>query len=155
MMHAVEPPEGRHGMEQHVLKVDGKIQGGDGQWDAGPCRQIERMQQSPPSALGDQSKTDRGRREDETDQNRIQHDDADVAGPARTTPELLISARREHFPNRHRREDAGKRNQAYQGLVGEKDARHCVPPGSAEVRYEWPDISRRCRYSSRSSSPWA
>src|SRR5262245_57218330 len=89
MMHAVEPPEGRDGMEQYVLKVHGKIQGGDGQWDAGPCRQIVRMQQAPSAGFGDQSKPDRGRGEDEADQNRIQDDDADVAGPARTAPELL------------------------------------------------------------------
>src|SRR5215471_5714330 len=155
MMHAVEPPEGRDGMEQHVLEIDGKIQGRDGYWNAGPSRQIERMEQSPSSGLGDQSKPDGGRREHEADQNRIQDDDADVAGPARTAPELLVSARREHFPNRHRREDAGKRYQAYQRLVGKKDARHSASPVPAEVRYEWPDMSRRRRYSSRSCLPWA
>src|SRR5262245_18906404 len=119
MMHAVEPPEGRDGMEQHVLEVDGKIQGRDGQRDAGPCRQIECMEQSPPSALGDQSKPDGGRLEDEADQNRIQDDYGDVAGPATTTPELLNTSRREHFPNRHRRKDSGKSDQADLEIVGE------------------------------------
>ena len=39
VMHAVQPPQQRHGMEQHVLQVDGEVEQDDRDRDGDPGRQ--------------------------------------------------------------------------------------------------------------------
>jgi hypothetical protein len=58
VVHAVQPPKGRDGMEQHVLQVDGEIERHHGEQHAGPWRQIEYMEQAPSSCLGNQGEPD-------------------------------------------------------------------------------------------------
>src|SRR6516165_12143413 len=111
MVHAMQSPKGWDGMEKYVLQVDGEIERHHGQRNAEPCREIEHIEQPPPSRLGNQSEPDGGYREYEANQDGIDDDDADVAGPACSASELLISARRQDLPGRHDREDAGKRGQ--------------------------------------------
>ena len=83
VMHAVQPPQRGDRVEKHVLQVDGEIEGDHGQRHADPYRQRERVEQAPSLRLGDQGEADGGRRKQQANQNRIEHDNADVARPAR------------------------------------------------------------------------
>jgi hypothetical protein len=112
-----------------MLQVDGEVQNHDGQRHAGPYRHAERMEQAPPSRLGDQCQPGRRRRKHEADQNRVKNDDADVARPAGAAPQLLLAAWRENLPGGHRREDGGEDEEPHERLVAEQHVRHgAIPP---------------------------
>ncbi len=51
VVHAMQPPERRNGMEEHVLQVDGEIERHDAQQYAGPSRHADRGEQPPPLGL--------------------------------------------------------------------------------------------------------
>ena len=67
---------------------------------------------------------DSGGRKDEPDEQCVEHDDADVAGPAPKAPDGLAPARRQQLPKRHRGEDGSEGAQAYSGLMREQDLGH-------------------------------
>ena len=87
VVHAVQPPQHRHGMEQHVLQVDGEIEQDDRGDDGKPGRQRQRVKQAPAMFLREQRHADRCRREDKSDKQGVEDDDADVARPAHTAAE--------------------------------------------------------------------
>ena len=51
MMHAVQPPQRRHGMEQHVLQVDREIERNDGQQNRKPRGQADDIKEPPAARL--------------------------------------------------------------------------------------------------------
>ena len=52
MVHAVQAPKGRHGVEQDVLEIDGQIEQDDADRDGYPSWNIEGVEQSPASGFG-------------------------------------------------------------------------------------------------------
>ena len=135
VMHAVQPPQCGNRVEKHMLQVDGEIEGQHGQRHADPYRQRERVEEAPSLRLGHQGETNGGRRKQQANQNRVEHDNADVARPARPASDPLVPARRNNFPGRHHSEDAGKGEEPDHGLVAEQQFRHreslttrAVPP---------------------------
>ena len=63
-------------------------------------------------------------RKDEADEQSVEHDDADVAGPAAKAPDGLVSTRRQQLPERHRGKNGGEGAQADDGLVRKQDLGH-------------------------------
>ena len=108
VVHAVQPPQRRHRMEQHVLQVDGEIEQDDRGDDGKPGRRVQRVQESPAMFLGEQGHADGCRREDKSDKQRVEDDDADVARPALTASERLSPARGQQLPQRHSGKNPGK-----------------------------------------------
>ena len=53
VVHAVQPPERGHRVEQHVLKVDGKIEHDHCGDDAEPYGHIQDVKESPAVLLGE------------------------------------------------------------------------------------------------------
>ena len=60
VVHAVQPPQHRHGMEQHVLQVDGEVEEDHRGDDGEPGRRVESLEQAPAVRLGEKSHADRG-----------------------------------------------------------------------------------------------
>ena len=65
VMHAMQPPERRHGMKEHVLQVDGEVQEDDRDHNAPPGRKRDHIEESPAMRLGNERETDGGDRKDE------------------------------------------------------------------------------------------
>jgi hypothetical protein len=62
MMHAMQPPQRRHRVKQHVLEVDREIEHEDRNEQRKPIRQTDHVRQAEAARLGHECKTDSGRR---------------------------------------------------------------------------------------------
>ena len=107
-MHPVQPPQHRHGKEQHVLQVDGEIEENYRGDDRKPNRGLQGLEETPAADLGQECHAEGGQRKDRLDQQGVQDDDPKVAGPAREAPDGLASPRRKQLPQHHRGEDPGE-----------------------------------------------
>ena len=87
VVHAVEAPEDREEMEQHVLKVNDEIEGHDSQDDRDPLRQGDAVQHAPAPLPGQVRHADRDDRQEETDHRGIDHHQGKVGEPA---PSLAV-----------------------------------------------------------------
>ena len=85
VMHAVQPPQHRHRMEQHVLQIDGKIEQNHGHERRGDEGNGDDVEQSPAARLAHQRDADGSGRKENADQKDIDGEDAEIAGPARTS----------------------------------------------------------------------
>jgi len=117
MMHAVQPPESRNGMEHHVLEIDRKVERQHRYDEGDPGMRFEGIEQPPATLFGDDGECDRHYGKRETHQQRVYDDDAEIVAPAQQTRNLPASARRRHLPERHRQKDAEKESQADQRFV--------------------------------------
>ena len=107
----------RHRVEHHVLEVDGHIHGHEAEGDAGPQRQPPHLKQAPAVGLAHEGQPESGNREQQPHQQRIQHHDAEIAGPSNSAPEAPPSTRRSDLPCHHRAQYQGKRQQSDQRFV--------------------------------------
>jgi len=108
VMHPVQPPKHGHGVKENVLQVDREVEQNDGRDHGDPGRQCDQMEEAPSAGVGDERKSDRGRRKDEAYQQRIECHDPEIAWPANVTTDGLRPSRIGHFPDRHGKEDAAK-----------------------------------------------
>src|SRR4051794_35039078 len=123
-MHAVEPPEQRHAVEDHVLEVNGEIEHHDRGRDLEPARQGEVVEQADAAGLAPERDADRHGREEQAQHEGVEHHDADVVRPAPRAADLLRPARRKKAPQPGRREAPGKAGKPNQGLVRDDGLRH-------------------------------
>ena len=108
VMHAVQPPEHRHRMEQDVLQIDRKVEQDHRGRNGQPGRYRKRIQQAPFALFGEQCETDGGERKRQTDQQGVKDNEGHVARPTAQAPDAEIPPRRQHFPRRHRGEPPAK-----------------------------------------------
>ena len=80
-------------------------------------RQRDGVEQAPPARLADERDADRGRRKQDADDEGVEGDDAEIAGPARTTSHGQRPLRRAQLPHRHADEHGGERDEADHPLV--------------------------------------
>jgi hypothetical protein len=74
--------------------------------------------------LGEKRCADGGRGKDQPHEQRVNHYDAEIAGPPPATPDPLMPARRQKLPQRHGSEDAGKGTEADSWLICEQELGH-------------------------------
>jgi hypothetical protein len=98
MMHSVQPPERRNGMEENVLPVDREIEKDDreGQGDGG--RNLEKIENAPAVRLPDQRHTYGSSREEKPHEEGVHQHDAQVIRPAPTATYFLRTARGKKRP---------------------------------------------------------
>ena len=77
----VEPPEQGQGMKHDMLKIDGSIEHQDGQHSFHGDTQVELIQNPELVEAGVFCNTDKGGREQNAQDQGVQHDDADVGRP--------------------------------------------------------------------------
>ena len=118
-MHAVQPPQHRHRMEQDVLQIDGKIEQNHGHERHGDEGNGNHVEQSPAARLAHQRGADGGGREENADQKNIDGENAEIAGPARSPPHGKGALGCQGLPKRHCRDHAGKANEPDQPLVSQ------------------------------------
>ena len=93
-----------------------------------------RLLKSPhPRRLTDQRQADRGGREEEPQDERVDDDDAEIVRPTPTASDLLAAPRRDEFPGRHGREHAGEGREADQRFGGEQSV-HGFSPWAGQRR---------------------
>jgi hypothetical protein len=88
-----------------------------GQRHAGPYRQLESIEQAPPSRVGEQRQSNGCRGKYDAHQSRIEDDNTDIAWPACATGQLLLTARSKDLPGRHGREDPGENDKPDERLI--------------------------------------
>ena len=88
----VQPPQQRHGVEHHVLKVDDKVQCHDREGHGEPGRYADVIEEPPAPAFGEQGQTDHPEGCEEARGQRVKGDQTQVAEPAPGRP--TVSRRR-------------------------------------------------------------
>ena len=116
MVHPVKPPEGRDGVEHHVLKVDRKIKQHHRDEHREPDRNVEVVEQAPPALFGQNGQSNGEYGESQTQNGRIDNDQREVVGPPDHARNVATSARGRDFPDRHCRKDAQEGDKADRGL---------------------------------------
>ena len=61
-VHAREPLQRGHGVEEHVLEIHGKVESGNGGGERQPRRQRQRAEHAPSALGGERGETDRRHR---------------------------------------------------------------------------------------------
>jgi hypothetical protein len=83
VVHHVQAPKYRYGVERDVLKVDDEIEGNDPDYDCGPSRQMIVIKQ-PPAVLGGKGgHADRNDGKENSDYYRVQGMHGEIVDPAR------------------------------------------------------------------------
>ncbi|MGG5890340.1 hypothetical protein ACLF3G_24795 [Falsiroseomonas sp. HC035] len=129
MVHAMQAPQRRHGVEQHVLEVDGEVEQDHRHQHRHWLRQVHPGQQAKALSLHRQGDADRRGREEKADDQRVKGDYAKVARPAPQPSEGACPARQACFQPRHHGQHAGEDAEADQGLVGEQGI-HAARPAA-------------------------
>ena len=112
VVHAMQPPESRDGMKQHMLQVDCQIEQGHGQHHFKPRRPGERGPESP-ATLGGQGRGPHGGDWQQPPcRHGVQQGQRQVVGPARPLAHCQPPPGTENFPGRHRDQDQQARSQA-------------------------------------------
>jgi hypothetical protein len=123
VMDPVQPPQQRHLVEHHVLRVDRQIENEDRDDDGDPERRRQHVEQTPSLLRRQDSGAHRRNRQQEAEHECIDGDDAEVRRPALPARGRQPAARRVHLPQRHDRENAGEPAKAQTDLVGENKIR--------------------------------
>ena len=98
VVHAMQPPQGGHRMENNMLKVDGKVEEQYRKRNGEPPAQAEKIEQAPALALRQHGEPDRrGGKQDPYDKRVDQHD-AEIGRPAYPAPDALAPARLQQLP---------------------------------------------------------
>ena len=98
VVHAVEPPQRRHGVEGHVLEVNGEVEQRDRQRHRDPPRQPGRVHQPPAVGFPGERDCDRRTGRHEPEHDHIHEKQAGVMRPAGASRECTVPARRKPFP---------------------------------------------------------
>jgi len=110
MMHAVQAPQKRHSVKDHMLQIDGEVQQEDSDGDR--QRGGERpdgMEQSPASLLRAQGHADGSHRQRRAEDDRIEDHEGDVRGPSPSTGDRTVAAGEERLRGCQQNEDRDER----------------------------------------------
>jgi len=126
MVHAVQAPERGHGMEDHVLEVDGQIECQHRHHERQPVRHVDGVEEAPPVLGREDRERHRHHGKRQANQDGVDHDDAEIVRPADQPRDFAPSPRRGHFPHGHRDQDAEENPQPDRRFVGQEDVGHCA-----------------------------
>ena len=112
VVHAVQPPEGGHGVEHDVLEVDGEVEDQHRQQDRQPIRRRQTIQQPPAPLFGNERQTHSGRGDHEAQENRVKGDNTQIARPSDPARDRAPPAGHQNLPQRHEREHPKKEAEA-------------------------------------------
>src|SRR6185369_6833581 len=112
MMHAVQPPEGRDGVEHDVLEVDRKIEQHDAERQGQPPWQRYGVEETPAALFRRQCHADHRARSEQANRDDIDEKQAEVVRPAGAAPVERPSARSGELPQRNRAEHRGESREA-------------------------------------------
>jgi len=124
MMHAMQPPQRRHRMEEDMLEIDRKVEKNDRRKDSNRDRERNLIEQAPSMRLGNEGKANGRDRKHEADEQRVDHHHAEIAGPAHAAANRLFASWTDEFPDRHHGEHAAESAQTDKRLVGEHGVAH-------------------------------
>src|SRR6516165_7756389 len=82
MMHAMQPPQCRHGMKEHVLEIDREVEEDDRDDDACPPRQRDQVEETKTACLGNERKTDSRDRQQYAHEHHVDRQHTEVVRPA-------------------------------------------------------------------------
>ena len=135
VMHAMEAPQHRHGVDHDVLEVDDEIEDDDRDYHLQPERQRDHVEHAPAAFFrGSDGERDRNHGDEQPHGQRVEDDDADIAVPAQPAGLAQRPARRGQLPQRHHGEDADEETEPDRGLVRADELRHwSVPNGAARA----------------------
>ena len=133
MVHAMQPPQRRYGVEHDVLEVDDQIQHDDRERNLEPEGQGDRVEQAPAALRRQQGQPDGRQRKDQPHQDRVERHDADIAVPAQPAWPRERAARRGKLPQRDEGEDAEKEAEPDGRFAGADELRHVSFPSGAVV----------------------
>ena len=89
MVHAVQPPQHRHRMEQHVLEVDREIEDDDRCRDSSHAGSVITLSRPQPCASPTSATPTAAVGKSTPHHERVDHDDADIVGPSRPAADRL------------------------------------------------------------------
>src|SRR6516162_11627478 len=112
MMHSVQTPQCRYGVEEHMLKVDREVEEDDRGHHTNPGREWHHVEKPKPMRVGNKGKTDSRGRKENADQERVHHNNAEVIGPSPPAPNGLGSSGSDELPYRHQGKYAAKCGQS-------------------------------------------
>ena len=121
MVHPVQPPQGRHGVDHDVLQPDDEVHGDHRQRHGDQERHLEVVDEAPAVFRAESRHAHRRQREDEAQQHRVEHHQAQVAGPAQGLGYGQGAARRGYFPESDQGEHAQEKSEPDDRLVGQHE----------------------------------
>jgi hypothetical protein len=126
MMHAVQTPKHRYGVEQNMLQVDNEIQHQDRDHDSSPAGKRDVVEEAPAALLAQRRNTNSGYGNAETKHQGVEENETQIARPTDPAREGPLPSRSCHFPGRHHNEDTEEDADSYDGFVSENKIRHPV-----------------------------
>ena len=127
----VQPPQGGHRVDHDVLEPDDQVQGDHRQEDRQPGREGDLIEQPPALGGGRRRQPHGGDREEQPQQDGVEHHQPQVAAPAQGLGDGQGPPRGAPLPQGHDGEDAKEGAEADDRLVGLDEA---VQGGSASGR---------------------
>jgi hypothetical protein len=124
VMHAMQPPQRRHGVKEDMLEIDRKVEKDDRGNDRDPGRKRDCIEEAPGMRLGNECEAHGRRRKHEADEKRVHDHHAEIAGPAHTAANGLSAAGTEQLPGRHHGEDSAESAQPDQRLASQYGIAH-------------------------------
>lgn len=139
-MHAMQAPEQRDGMKNHVLQIDREVKDDDRGQDGNPARERNHIEQPNAIGLGQKRNADSSGWKNDANQQGVERYNAEVVWPAPTAPEGHLSTWLEEFPHRDETEYAAKGGQTDIGFDRKNDftrqviVRFCLGEGCVRRR---------------------
>ena len=127
----MQPPQGRHRMDHDVLEPDGQVHGDHRQRHRHPEGDGKVVEQPPPLGRGGRRQPHGRDREEQAQQDGVEHHQPQVAAPAQGLGDGQGPPRGAQLPQGHEGEDAEEGAEADGRLVGLDEA---VQGGSASGR---------------------
>src|SRR5262245_23310763 len=124
VMHAMQPPQRRHRVKEHMLEIDRKVEKDDRGNDRDPGRKRDCIEEAPGMRLGNEREAHGRRWKHEAHEKRVHDHHAEIAGPAHAAADRLSAARADQFPGRHQREDSAESAQPDERLVSQYGIPH-------------------------------
>ena len=92
VMHPMQPPKERHGMEHHVLAVDRQIEQKHCPGDCEPGGERDNVEEAPAFGLSQEGHPHPRNREHQAHNKRVQYQETEVIRPTEEAPEELWPA---------------------------------------------------------------
>ena len=118
MVHPVQAPQGRDGVEHDMLQIDRQIEQQHGQDHSQPERSLDNVEQALAPLLGQDRQTDGQDWERQPEDRGIDHDKCQVVRPTDDTRNVTPPTRGGEFPKRHGGQHTQKRRQTNLRLCG-------------------------------------
>ena len=124
MMHAMQPPQRRHGVEHDMLQIDDEIEDDDRDRDLQPERQRDQVEDPPAAIRGQGGQGDGKQGNEEPHRQCVEEGDADIAVPAQPARPRQGPARRRQLPQGDEGEDAEEGTEPDRRFVRADQLRH-------------------------------